>query len=63
MIGSETPIFSDTPVETSEDDEVSLQYLATPPLSDRYIKQKKSAQGKLAYVVYAGNNVGVFYNW
>jgi hypothetical protein len=33
------------------------------PTPDRYFKQKKSALGKLAYVVYAGNNVGVFYNW
>ena len=29
----------------------------------RYFKQKKSSQGKLAYVVYSGNEVGVFYNW
>jgi hypothetical protein len=29
----------------------------------RYFKQKKSSHGKVAYVVYSGNEVGVFYNW
>jgi hypothetical protein len=33
-----------------------------PPL-DRYHKQNRSAHGKLAYVVFAGNDLGVFYNW
>ena len=33
------------------------------PTLGRYLKQKKSAQGKLAYVVFAGNDLGVFYNW
>jgi hypothetical protein len=28
----------------------------------RYFKQKKSLHGKVAYVVYSGNEVGVFYN-
>jgi hypothetical protein len=44
---------------------MSLHCFATSPtpLVDRYFKQNKSALGKLAYVVYAGNNVGVFYNW
>ena len=56
---------SDTYVETSEEDEVSLQCFPTSPipLVDRFFRQKKSALGKLAYVVYAGNDVGVFYNW
>ena len=35
----------------------------TPSGPDRYLKQAKSAHGKVAYVVYAGNEVGVFYNW
>lgn len=46
-------------VETSEDDEVSINQ-NTP---DRYIKQKMSAHGKIVYVIYARNDVGVFYNW
>ena len=29
----------------------------------RYFKQKKSSHGKVAYIVYSGNEVGVFYNW
>jgi hypothetical protein len=36
---------------------------AIAPTVDRYLKQKRSALGKVAYVVYAGNDVGVFYNW
>jgi hypothetical protein len=53
-------------IETSEDDEVSIQDTlchASPPTPNRYIKQNKSAHGKVAYVIYAGNDVGVFYNW
>ena len=62
-IGYETYV-SDTYVETSEEYGVSMQYLPTSPtLVDRYVKQNKSALGKVAYVVYAGNHVGVFYNW
>lgn len=50
---SETSFGLDThAAETSDYDE-----------SSRYFKQKKSSQGKLAYVVYSGNEVGVFYNW
>ena len=30
---------------------------------DRYIKQNRSAHGKVAYVIFAGHDVGVFYNW
>lgn len=30
---------------------------------DRYFKQKRSAQGKVAYVVFSGRDAGVFYNW
>lgn len=78
-IGHESSFASDTCiVETSDDDEHSLRAGSTegevfnvqepihhaiaPPL-DRYFKQKKSAHGKLAYVVFVGNDVGVFYNW
>jgi hypothetical protein len=63
-------------VETSDEDEKSLragsiegevfnvqEHLAITPTLDRYIKQKTSAHGKLAYVVFAGNDAGVFYNW
>jgi hypothetical protein len=65
-------------VETSDSDERSLKadsaegevsnirehiHHAIAPTLDRYLKQKKSAHGKLAYVVFAGNDVGVFYNW
>jgi hypothetical protein len=65
-------------VETSDEDERSLRadssegevfnvhepiHHATAPPLDRYFKQQKSAHGKLAYVVFAGNDVGVFYNW
>ena len=53
----------ETCVETSEEDEVALQCQPTPPTTGRYMKQAKSAQGKVAYVVYAGNDLGVFYNW
>jgi hypothetical protein len=64
-------------VETSEDNELTLRARSTegevfnipehdhhaiPPTLDRFFKQKKSAHGKLAYVVFAGNEVGVFYN-
>jgi hypothetical protein len=31
--------------------------------SNRYIKQERSANGKVAYVVFSGHDVGVFYNW
>jgi len=33
----------------------------TPP--NRYFTQRRSGNGKLAYVVFAGHDVGVFYNW
>jgi hypothetical protein len=60
-MGYGTPFVSDdTCVETSEEDEESMQ---CPPIIERYTKQTKSALGKVAYVVYAGNDVGVFYNW
>lgn len=65
-------------METSDEDEKLLRaesaegevfnvqeqiHLVIAPTLDRYFKQKKSAHGKLAYVVFAGNDVGVFYNW
>jgi len=31
--------------------------------SNRYVAQRKSSTGKLAYVVFVGRDVGVFYNW
>jgi hypothetical protein len=31
--------------------------------SKRYDKQPRSANGKLAYVVFSGHDVGVYYNW
>lgn len=30
---------------------------------NRYTRQARSSNGKLAYVVFAGRDVGVFYNW
>lgn len=79
IIGYETSLASDTRVaETSDDDErwsetdspggevSNVQeniYPAIAPTVDRYLKQKRSALGKVAYVVYAGKDVGVFYNW
>jgi len=51
---SETSFASDTYVAKTSDYDESV---------GRYFKQKKSSQGKLAYVVYSGNEVGVFYNW
>jgi hypothetical protein len=76
MIGHESSLTSDTcAVETLDDDELSLStegevfniqehdHHAISPTPDRYVKQKISANGKLAYVVFAGNEVGVFYNW
>jgi len=66
-IGHETFLSDTRFVDTSEDDEVSLmlQDSSHPsiPTPNRYLKQNKSAHGKLAYVIYAGNDVGVFYNW
>ena len=29
----------------------------------RYSKQQRSSNGKVAYVVFSGHDVGVFYNW
>ena len=79
MIRYETSFASDTHVtETSDDNEYwskmdnpegevsNIQeniYHAIAPTVDRYSNQRKSAHGKVAYVVYAGNDVGVFYNW
>jgi hypothetical protein len=34
-----------------------------PTAVDRYFKQKILAHGKVAYVVFSGHDVGVFYNW
>jgi hypothetical protein len=34
-----------------------------PTTVDRYFKQKRSALGKVAYVVFSGRDAGVFYNW
>jgi hypothetical protein len=66
-IGYGIPSVSDTHIaELSEVDASNLQEndgLSSSPTQARYVKQNKSAQGKLAYVVYAGNEVGVFYNW
>ena len=64
-------------METSDDDDRSLKIDNTEgevsniqehirhatPSVDRYLKQKASAHGRVAYVVFAGNDVGVFYNW
>jgi hypothetical protein len=33
----------------------------SPP--NRYVVQNRSTNGKLAYVVFAGHDIGVFYNW
>lgn len=33
----------------------------SPP--NRYVTQSRSSNGKLAYVVFAGHDIGVFYNW
>jgi hypothetical protein len=30
---------------------------------NRYITQRRSGNGKLTYVVFAGHDIGVFYNW
>jgi len=35
----------------------------TPAGPHRYYKQAKSTHGKVAYVIYAGSKLGVFYNW
>jgi hypothetical protein len=48
--------------ETSDEEDHQLQE-ATPSIANRYLQQPKSAHGKVAYVVYAGREVGVFYNW
>lgn len=44
-----------------ENDDRTSSPAPAPP--HRYLKQPKSTHGKVAYVVYAGNDVGVFYNW
>ena len=36
---------------------------ASAPTPGRYVKQNRSAHGKVAYVIFAGHDVGVFYNW
>jgi hypothetical protein len=33
---------------------------ATPK---RFLRQSRSTNGKVAYVVFSGHDVGVFYNW
>jgi len=43
--------------------EVNINHTSLPAVPDRYSKQPKSTHGKVAYVVYAGKEVGVFYNW
>jgi hypothetical protein len=40
-----------------------FHHAGAPTTVDRYFKQEMSAQGKVAYVVFSGNDVGVFYNW
>ena len=42
---------------------IDLDHTSPPVMPDRYFKQPKSMHGKVAYVVYAGKEVGVFYNW
>jgi hypothetical protein len=39
----------------------SLDAIYSP--SNRYVTQNRSSNGKLAYVVFAGHDIGVFYNW
>jgi hypothetical protein len=68
----ENPFLSETLVaETSDEEEYLVagtqvsnareDTIASNP--NRYLKQRRSANGKLAYVVFSGHNVGVFYNW
>lgn len=73
MTGHETPFTSDTLVaESSESDDEfffpgpqvsNTQQHTNASTPDRYFKQKRSAHGKVSYVVFAGHDVGVFYNW
>ena len=40
-----------------------FHHTCSPTTVDRYFKQKMSAHGKVAYVVFSGHDVGIFYNW
>lgn len=64
---SETSFVSNTIVaETSDEEEYFFPAREDTSASnpDRYLKQKISTHGKLAYVVYSGCSAGgVFYNW
>ena len=64
---SETSFMSNTIVaETSDEEEYFFPAREDTSASnpDRYLKQKISTHGKLAYVVYSGCSAGgVFYNW
>ena len=48
---------------TESEMEANTDHTSPLAVPDRFFKQPKSAHGKVAYVVYAGNEVGVFYNW
>lgn len=37
--------------------------IITHSLPNRYVTQGRSSNGKIAYVVFAGHDIGVFYNW
>jgi hypothetical protein len=49
--------------EVSESSDFESASAVSTVIADRWVPQSRSRSGYLAYVIFAGPNTGVFYNW